>query len=250
MNDFMNVLDAVSINMDTNMQTSEMLNLYNVGKDVLLNANDGFPINIQKTYLTGYDLSMYVDNLRAKVYTFQYYEQSLAEIVSAMKVNLELESPEVIKTFNFSINDEYEIPVIGKKYYTVQRNEVIPNFVKKQNVATYAQNWCEARNINVVVKYVTPESSLYDATLKEGTIVKQDVPAGKLTTTVTQIVISVIKHPVQQIVTTTTKYPNITSSPTSTSTTTQKVEEQTTTTTQLVDQNKPDEDLNTNTETE
>ena len=253
MNSFMEVLDAVSINMDTNMQTSEMLNLYNVGKDVLLNANDGFPINIQKTYLTGYDLSMYVDNLRAKVYTFQYYEQSLEEIKTALRVNLELEKPEIVKTFNFSVNDEYEIPIIGKKYYTVQRNEVIPDFVKKQNLVTYAQNWCEARNINVVVKYVTPESSLYDATLKEGTIVKQDVKAGKLVNTVTQIVVSVIKHPVQQITTTTTKYPTLTST-TATSTTevTTTTQEVTTTTTSPVVPGTPEnnETLNSNDVTE
>ena len=250
MNDFMNVLDAVSINMDTNMQTSEMLNLYNVGKDVLLNANDGFPINIQKTYLTGYDLSMYVDNLRAKVYTFQYYEQSLEEIKNALKETLELKEPEIDKTFNFSVNDEYEIPVIGKKYYTVQRNEVIPNFVKDQRLGTYAQNWCEARNINVVIKYVTPESELYDPTLREGTIVKQDVKPGKLVNTVTQIIVSVIKHPVTQITTTTTtKFGDLTSTTSSTNTTTtsetttttQKVEEETTTTTTKV----IDDELNT-----
>ena len=71
---------------------------------------------------------MYIPGL-GNVYTFQHYEQSLNEIVKAMKINLELEKPELIKTFNFSVNYEYEIPVIGKEYYTTQRNETCPNFV-------------------------------------------------------------------------------------------------------------------------
>ena len=73
------------------MSTKEMLNLYNVFKSSIADANDGQLVNIQKTYLTGYGLTMYVDNLGQNVYTFQYYEQSLAEIVKALKVNLELE---------------------------------------------------------------------------------------------------------------------------------------------------------------
>ena len=90
-NDFYRVLDAVSDNIATNMTTKEMLNLYNVFKSTIADANDGQIINIQKTYLTGYGLMMYVENLGMNVYTFQYYEQSLAEITKALKVNLELE---------------------------------------------------------------------------------------------------------------------------------------------------------------
>lgn len=88
-NDFYSVLDAISRNIDTNMTTNEMMNLYNVGKQVVFGGNNGSMINIQKTYLTGYDLTMYVNNLRSNVYTFQYYEQSLEEIKDALKITLE-----------------------------------------------------------------------------------------------------------------------------------------------------------------
>ena len=215
-NDFMNILDAVSINMDTNMQTSEMLNLYNVGKNMIMGANNGSMINIQKTYLTGYDLSMYVNNLRGKVYTFQYYEQSLEEIKTALKVNLELEKPTLTKTFNFSINEEYEVPVIGKKYYTVQRNETIPNFENKS--IEYVKNWCEARDIAVHVTYISPGSSGYDKNAKEGSVVKQNVKVGKLVKDINDITVNVIKHPVTQLPT--TSRPTITTSTTTTETTT------------------------------
>lgn len=201
--DFLEVLNAISINIDTNMSTDDLLNLYGVGKDLLVNASDNnTSINIQKTYLTGYDLTMYVNNLRSRVYTFQYYEQSLQEIVHAMKVNLELEKPEIIKTFNFSVNDEYKIPVIGKTYYTVKRNETIPDFTDKK--LSYVKSWCEARSIAVNVNYIKKGDEGYKATVLNDTVIKQNVIRGKLVSDVNSITVDVIKHP-EEVTTTTTK---------------------------------------------
>lgn len=219
-NDFYSVLDAISINIDTNMSTNEMLNLYNVGKNMIFGSNNGSMINIQKTYLTGYDLTMYVNNLRARVYTFQYYEQSLEEIKEALKINLELITPTPITEFNFSVNEEYEIPVIGKKYYTVQRNETIPDFTDR--TLAYVKNWCESRNITVIPNYIYQGSSLYDSTLADETVVKQDVKRGVLVKDISSITVSVIKHP--GATTTTT-------SPTTTTTTNSNNNVTTTTTT-------------------
>lgn len=218
-NDFYSILDAVSINMDTNMSTNEMLNLYNVGKNMIFGANSGSMINIQKTYLTGYDLTMYVNNLRSRVYTFQYYEQSLEEIKDALKVTLEKKQPTPVKTFNFSVNEEYKIPVIGKKYYTVQRNETIPDFTDKS--LSYVKNWCESRNISVIPSYVYQGTSGYDRNKPDETVIKQSVKRGMLVKDITSITVNVIKHP--GATTTTTK-------PT-TSTTTKRTNSTTTTTT-------------------
>lgn len=90
-NTFYKVLNAVSNNMDTNMETNQMLNFYNVGKNILLKSNfgEGEFLSIQKTFLSGYDQTVYQGY---NMYTYQYYEESLAEIVKAMKVNLELEN--------------------------------------------------------------------------------------------------------------------------------------------------------------
>ena len=176
--DFYKVLDAISANMNTNMSTSQILNLYNVGKNVITSSNKGSMINIQKTYLTGYDLTMFVKNLGSNVYTFQYYEQSLEEIKKALKETLEIEKPEIIKTFNFSINDKYEVPIIGKKYYAVKRNETIPNFVGQS--LDYVKTWCNARSISV---NVNGSSS--------GTVTYQSVRKGELTSGVSSITVTV-----------------------------------------------------------
>lgn len=183
---FFKVLDSVSANIDTNMSTNQMMNLYNVGKSMLFSGNSGSMINIQKTYLTGYDLTMYVNNLRASVYTFQYYEQSLEEIKHALKVTLELEKNDPVKTFNFSVNDTYEIPVIGKKYYTVKRQESIPNFKNKS--IEYAKSWCQPRNISVVENYVQ------NTNYTDGTIINQSVRNGILTTGISSITFDVVKN--------------------------------------------------------
>lgn len=223
-NDFYSVLDAVSRNMDTNMTTKEMMNLYNVGKSVIFGANEGSMINIQKTYLTGYDLTMYVNNLRSNVYTFQYYPQSLEEIKDALKITLDKKKPTLNKTFNFSVNDTYTPVVVGKKYYTVQRNETIPNF-KGQSIA-YARSWCEARNITVYVNSITEGATGYNDALENDTIVNQNVARGKLVKDVHSITLDVIKKKTTSNETTTT-----TSSPTTTTGVVDEGEDTTATTT-------------------
>lgn len=213
---FLDVLDAISMNIDTNMTTDDLLNLYGVGKDVLTNASkNNTSISIQKTYLTGYDLTMYVNNLRSRVYTFQYYEQSLEEIVNAMKINLEQQQPEIVKTFNFSVNDEYKIPVIGKNYYTVKRNETIPDFTSKK--LSYVKSWCEARNINVNVNYIEEGDKGYSSTKVNDTVIKQSILRGKLVKDVSNITVDVIKHQ-EEVTTTTTKKIKTTTTTTSTTT--------------------------------
>jgi hypothetical protein len=205
--DFYNVLTAISKNIDTNMTTSEIMNLYNVGKSAILSANNGSLINIQKTYLTGYDLTMYVQNLRSNVYTFQYYEQSLEEITDALKVTLELKDPTIVKTFNFSVNEEYEVPVVGKKYYTIQRNETIPSFTGQSEA--YVRSWCESRNIIVITNYISEGDPGYNEDLENSVVINQSIAKGRLVKDVSTITINVIKHSEnntsnEQVVTSTT----------------------------------------------
>ena len=186
-NKFYEVLDAISKNIETNVSTDEMLNLYNVGKKMLL-ENDA-SINIEKTYLTGYDLTMLIPGL-GNVYTFQYYPESLNEIVKAMKINLGLEKPKMIKTFNFSANYTYEVPVIGKQYYSVKRNEALPSFVGSS--LEYLNTWANARGITVNTNYVTEGMDGYDEN-KNGIITSQSVSKGTLVSEVKSINVNVIK---------------------------------------------------------
>ena len=186
-NKFYDILNAISKNIETNVETDEMLNLYNVGKKMLSQNNSS--INIEKTYLTGYDLTMLIPGL-GNVYTFQYYEESLNEIVKAMKINLELEEPEMVKTFNFSVNYTYETPVIGKQYYSVKRNEALPNFIGSN--INYLNSWADARNINVDINYITEGMDGYDEN-NNNIIINQNVQVGTLVSSIDSISVNVIK---------------------------------------------------------
>lgn len=181
------VLNAVSKNIETNIETSEMLNLYNVGKKMLFENNAN--ISLEKTYLTGYDLTMLIPGL-GNVYTFQYYEQSLDEIVKAMKVNLELEKPIMEKHFNFSINYTYEVPVVGKEYYSVKRNEALPNFIG--STLSYLESWASSRNITINSNYITEDMDGFDES-KDGIVINQDVQKGTLVSDINTINVNVVK---------------------------------------------------------
>ena len=190
-NEFYAVLEAISNNMVTNMSTSELLSLYNVFKAAVIDGTNGAMINIQKTYLTGYNLNMIVPNISSSmaVYTYQYYESSLNEIKDALNITLGKKKPTLIKTFDYSINETYEPTVIGKSYLSTSKNEALPNFVGK--TITEAKEWCAARNITVTTVEITESSSLYNSQYPNGTVVTQSALKGTLTSTISNLVFGV-----------------------------------------------------------
>lgn len=189
--DFYKILTDVTNNIDTNMSTSQILSFYNVIKDLLTNKLHGSAgISIQKTYLTGYDFSMNISGF-GNVYTFQYYKESLSDIVEAMKINLELQEPKLIKTFNFSGNEVYEAKVIGKDYYNEKRKEALPSFVGSSLM--YLKAWAQQRNIIVHTNYIKEGDPLYDNTLSNNTIVSQSIPSGMDVDNISEITVNVIE---------------------------------------------------------
>ena len=172
-NDFYNVLNTISKNIETSMSTDEILSFYNIGKSILMKDEDA-NINITKTFLTGYDL--YVYEGRSYSYTFQYYKQSLDSIVKAMKINLGLLPQEEIKKFSFSIKEPYEKTIIGKTYYSEPRKTLIPNFTTYSMAG--AQVWGSSNGFTINFNYIESSSSAY----YEGQIIGQSVHEGVLTT--------------------------------------------------------------------
>lgn len=188
-NDFYSILNAISNNIDTNMSTNEMLSFYNVAKNLLIKSGD-VNLNITKTYLTGYDL--YVYNGSGKTYTFQYYKQSLADIVKAMNITLGKEKKEEIKDFTFDLNEPYEKKVIGKTYYNETRKQVVPDFTSMS--VSEAKSWGNNNGITINVNETTSESEEYT----DGQITSQSVHDGVLTeeagSSITVIVIKKISQ--------------------------------------------------------
>ena len=180
-NSFYNLLNAISRNIETNMSAKEMLNFYNVGKNILTKINLGEKdfINIQKTFLNGYNIDVYGTSAE------MYYEDSLNAIIKAMKVTLRLEKPEIIKTFDFSVNELYEIEIIGKNKYG-QREDVLPNFIDKNLDELY--NWNSTRNITININY--KESNI----CINNTILEQRERKGSLVSEISSLTVTVCKN--------------------------------------------------------
>lgn len=170
--DFYQILNDVADNVDTNMSTSQILSLYHVAKNILISAlTNSNTLSIEKTYLTGYDLTMYMDSMRSYAYTFQYYKQSLGDIVHLMKVNLEIEEPRLIKTFSFDANETYEKAVTGKTYYNEKRRELMPNFVGLTR--SQVEAWANERQIHLEIEEA-------DSSEPKDTVLTQSEHVGKL----------------------------------------------------------------------
>ncbi len=187
-NKFYDILDAISQTIDTNMSTDKLLSFYEVAKEIVaksLNNETDF-INIEKTYLTGYDLTI---NNR---YTFQYYTTSLNAIIKAMKYNLELAEPDMVKTFDFSIKDTYEKQVIGKTYVSNQTIlKTMPSLIGKTK--EYVDNWGLENNITITYTSIEVGNSLYDDTLANDIVVSQSIKSTTLLEGITNITIGIIK---------------------------------------------------------
>jgi len=184
-NDFYNVLNIVSKNIDTSMSTDEMLSFYNIGKSIITKDSDA-SINITKTFLTGYDLYVYEGYSYA--YTFQYYKQSLDAIIKAMKINLKQLEQEEIKTISFSINKPYEKTIIGYEYYSEPRRSLIPDFT--QYSLGGAETWASSNGFTITTE--TVESN--DPSHYNGQIIAQSVHDGVLLEKAPKnIVLSIVK---------------------------------------------------------
>ena len=155
--DFEKLLNAVSKNIETNITSNQMLSLYDVAKNMLSDQTGTKKLSIQKTYLSYYNLGLSYTS------ALGYYEESLKEIVKAMKINLELEKPEIIKTFEISYSENYTTPLIG---YGISgsRKQVVPNYVGYDS--TYVSNWCRENGISCSFNRV-------DSALQEGQIITQ-----------------------------------------------------------------------------
>ena len=147
-----NLLDTISTNMETNMQTDEILSLYNILKKAL-NKN----INIQKLSISGYDAYIYDYSMlneqgtKLTLYNFIPYIDSIKNITNAMRKNLDLNDIE-------DITNNYVY--------------ILPNFVG--DMEQTAINYGKTHNLKINVNYVTSDNP----NDKVGQIVSQDIHDG------------------------------------------------------------------------
>lgn len=167
---FRQILNTVSNSLDTNLTTKQILEFYNVGKDVIkksLSSEEAELINVQQLYLEGDSQMIYDERMRLVLYNYVPNNNSKKDVVQAMKENLELADHKSIKTFSFSVNTPYEKTIIGAGPYRTGAGtfRLLPSFIGLSEAA--ATN--KAASLGISVKFVG----------SGGTVISQSYPANK-----------------------------------------------------------------------
>ena len=169
-NDFNDILDAVSSNIETNIKPKKMFELYDAGKEILLSNEDiADTVSIQKTYLEVYDLPIVMPGTSFVASALGYYEGSLNEISKHLRANLGLEDKEMNKSFSINYNDDYSGKVIGAGIREGNVIKTLPNFIGKS--LNEAQTWAANNGVTFYYDYMDGNGSA-------NTIGKQSISAG------------------------------------------------------------------------
>ena len=189
--DLKDILDAISNNVATNMDTNTILSGYNVIKNMVSNVLGGEDLlNINKAYLETYSLPVYVPSMGTTTSAQGYYVDSLEDIKHALKVTLGLEDEEVIKSFSFSVNEPYEISSPGRGLRSEKSSSTFPNFIGSS--VSVAEEFCNEHGITFNIEYVDPDSSHYNPNVAVGLIGDQSVSIGVLVSTVDELTVYVV----------------------------------------------------------
>lgn len=175
--EFENILETVSNNIETNMSLEQIISFYSVGKDMLVNSNSS-SLSIKKTYLTYYNLSVWQPRPKRHTSALGYYPGSLEAIKKLMKENLELTTPEPVKTFDISFNENYTTPLVGKGITTGERLALVKSFVGATEYE--ATSWCQTVGLTCTFETTT------DYQLA-GTIVNQSAHENELVKSISKI---------------------------------------------------------------
>lgn len=168
-NTIYNLLDTISNNMETNMNTNEILSLYNIGKEIVLKRNSSNIdeiIKIKKLFINGYDAYIYdYDNItkagtKLTLYNYIPYTESIDTIKTAMKINLGL--------LDSNLDESDEIGRVGSGANVY----VFPNFVG-DNIST-VKEYCDNKGIKLNIKYVTSKNN----NLSVGEVTNQSIMSG------------------------------------------------------------------------
>ena len=184
------ILDAISDNLDTNLTTNQILSFYNIGKDMLNigHSNSGELVNIQSLYIQGHGQIIYDPNLKLSLWNYIIIEDSLNDVIKTMKSNLNDSS--LIKSFEYSYEDDYYVPIIG--YGPYKNNtwiDSLPNLIgeSKEDVIEFL----EKNNVKYKTKYVTDSFSDYN----DGDIIEQSYPAKTALDTIGLLNITILNKP-------------------------------------------------------
>lgn len=166
--EFENILETISNNIETNMSLEQIISFYSVGKDMLMNSNSS-SLSIKKTYLSYYNLNVWLPGPGRYTSALGYWPGSLEAIVNLMKENLGTTTLKPVKTFSIDYNEDYSTPLVGRGIATGERLHLAKNFVGASEYE--ASTWCESVGLTCYFEtrtsYETP-GIIIDQSLHKG----------------------------------------------------------------------------------
>ena len=193
------LLETVSNSIDTNFSTEQILSFYNIGKSIIQKSNKSVTdsLTIRQLYLSGEGKYIYDTATKLNLYNYVLYEESIEAVSNAINANLGKKDVELIKTFAWSIDEEYKTTPIGKitsgttsaidgnkntsqkqektnENKTTENNEVLttlPNFIGKSK--SEVDTWCNQYGIYVSYSYQEVGSAY-----TQDQVISQNVSAG------------------------------------------------------------------------
>ncbi|MEG0994911.1 MAG: LCP family protein [Bacilli bacterium] len=162
------ILNTISRNMDTNFKVEQILSFYNIAKEIMQRSkgNEDNIINMQQLFLQGTGQMIYDEGSKLVLWNYVLNKESIKDTTNEMKLNLGESNAMAIKTFSFSINDEYTKAVIGEgPYDTITSFALLPDFTG--DTKEVAQSY--AKKNGITIKFIGTT----------GHVIKQDYPAKK-----------------------------------------------------------------------
>lgn len=185
-NEFEQVLNAVTNNIATNMSSRQILSAYGVMKNMLNNKLSGKDlINIEKSYLEYYDLRVKLSSTR-EIAALGYYSDSLNDIITMMKINLDLEKPIIQKNFSFSVNENYIPYIAGKDKKKNKTTTLMPSFIGQTESS--AKTFCSEKKLKCSFELVESDHKYFNSLIAKGLIGSQSVISQTLIGTFTNII--------------------------------------------------------------
>ena len=182
------ILNSITKNITTNMSTEQILSFYDVLKSMISNSlSEGSFLTIEKTYLEYYSLPVRLSNNGGFTSAIGYYRGSLEAITKLMKENLEIESHEMIKTFEFNANEEYTTKITGEGITTGTKLETMPTFIGAS--VSEVEAWANSHNITLNTEFVDETDANYNASIAPGLVANQSIANGILLNNVSSLTI-------------------------------------------------------------
>ena len=182
------ILNSITKNITTNMSTEQILSFYDVLKSMISNSlSEGSFLTIEKTYLEYYSLPVRLSNNGGFTSAIGYYPGSLEAITKLMKENLEIETHEMIKTFEFNANEEYTTKITGEGITTGTKLETMPTFIGAS--VSEVEAWANSHNITLNTEFVDETDANYNASIAPGLVANQSIANGILLNNVSSLTI-------------------------------------------------------------